>query len=296
MPHDHAPPLKSANLTPAFRWSVGLNVTYVLIEAAAGFWTGSLALLADAGHNLMDVAGLLMAWGAVHLAGRAATKSYSYGFGRATMLAALGNAAAILVGSGAVIVEAVRRFEQPVDLPGGTIMAVAMAGILVNAGSALLFRGHGDDLNARGAYLHMAADAAVSLGVVLGAGAIMATGWQWIDSAVAIAVSVLIALTAWQLLAKATGAIMDRVPDAVDRDAIEAFLAAQPGVLAVHDLHIWPLSTTRVALTAHLVMASVGSNDAFLHDISEELEHRYHIDHATLQIEIGSQGQCPTID
>ncbi len=297
MPHDHshAPSLTTDSLTPAFRWSVGLNVAYVIIEAGAGLWTGSLALLADAGHNLMDVAGLLMAWGAVYLAGRMPTRSYSYGFGRATMLAALANAGAILLGAGVVIWEAVHRFSQPVDLPGGTIMAVALVGIAVNAGSALLFRSHGDDLNARGAYLHLATDAAVSLGVVLGAGAIMLTGWEWIDPVIAIAVSVMIAFTAWQLLRKATAAIMDRVPENVDPAAVRDFLTAQPGVAAVHDLHIWPLSTTRAALTAHLVMPAGAPGDDFLQNVAEELEHHHHIGHTTLQTETGTQDHCPTV-
>jgi len=296
MPHDHshaAPELAATDLTPAFRWSVGLNAGYVVLEAIAGFWTGSLALLADAAHNLTDVAGLLIAWGAAMLAGRAATQRYTYGFGRATMLAALANSMAILVGSGAVIWEAVHRFGSPVDIPGGTVMIVAGAGIVVNTGSALLFRGHGNDLNARGAYLHMAADAAVSLAVVLAAGGILLTGWQWLDPVVAIAVSLMIAVTAWQLLRKASGAVMDAVPDAVDRTAVETYLANLPGVAEVHDLHIWPLSTTRTALTAHLVMPDAQPKDTFLKDLGDELEQNFSIDHTTIQIEQDRETACP---
>ncbi len=286
MPHDHsASNISDVDLTPAFRWSVGLNATYVVFEAIAGFWTGSLALLADAAHNLTDVAGLLIAWGAATLAGRSATQRYTYGFGRATMLAALANAIAILAGSGAVVWEAIHRFGDPVEIPGGTVMVVAGVGILINAGSAMLFRGHGNDLNARGAYLHMAADAAVSLAVVLAAGGILLTGWQWLDPVVAIGVSLLIAVTAWQLLGKATGAVMDAVPDTVDRQNIESYLAGLPGVSDVHDLHIWPLSTTQTALTAHLVMPDGAPGDAFLHAVRAELKNHHAIAHATIQIE-----------
>ncbi len=292
--HSHAPAkLTAADLTPAFRLSIALNVAYLLFEAAAGFWTGSLALLADAAHNLTDVAGLLLAWGAAVLAGRMATERYTYGFGRATILAALANALAILVGAGAVIWEAVRRFSEPVEVPGGVVLGVALVGIAVNAGSALLFRGHGGDLNARGAYLHLVADAAVSLAVVLAAAGIMATGWQWLDPVVAILVSLLIAYTAWDLLRRATRAAMDAVPDGVDRGEIARFLAARPGVAEVHDLHIWPLSTTETALTAHLVMPEGGADDAFLKALRAELRARHGIDHVTIQTERARDPDCP---
>lgn len=192
--HNHAPP---ADLGPAFRWAVGLNASYVVVEGVAGVMTGSLALLADAAHNLTDVAGLLIAWGAAVLAKRVGSGNYTFGYGRATILAAMLNAVAILVGVVVVVWEAAHRFQSVVEVPGLTILLVALVGIGVNTGSALLFmKSQKDDLNAKGAYLHMAADAAVSGAVVLAAGGIMLTGWQWLDPAVAIAVSVLIAWTA----------------------------------------------------------------------------------------------------
>ena len=292
--HSHAPPkLGAGDLTPAFRLSVLLNLGYVLFEAMAGFWTGSLALLADAAHNLTDVAGLLLAWGAAVLAGRRANARYTYGFGRATILAALANAVAILIGAGAVIWEALHRFSDPVDVPGGTVLVVALVGIGVNAGSAFLFRAHGSDLNARGAYLHLLADAVVSLAVVLAAAGIMLTGWQWLDPVVAIGVSIVIALAAWDLLRRATGAAMDAVPEGVDRDQIARFLAAQPGVAEVHDLHIWPLSTTETAMTAHLVMPQGGGGDDFLKALREELRSHHGIAHVTIQTERARDPDCP---
>jgi len=288
MAHDHAhtPP---ADLGPAFRWAVGLNTAYVVIEAVFGFATGSLALLADAAHNLTDVAGLLIAWGAAVLAKRVGSAAYTFGYGRATILAAMLNATAILIGVVVVIWEAAQRFQTVVEVPGLTILLVALVGIAVNTGSALLFmRSQQDDLNAKGAFLHMAADAAVSGAVVLAAAGIMATGWHWLDPAVAIAVSVLIAWTAWGLMRDALRLGLDGVPEAIDRQAVADWLGAQDGVSDVHDLHIWALSTTRTALAVHLVWKGVDA-DAFLDHITDELEHDFGIGHATVQIE---RAQC----
>lgn len=286
MAHDHAHDHKSpADLGPAFRWAVGLNLGYLIVEAAAGFLTGSLALLADAAHNLTDVAGLLIAWGAAILAKRAGTQTHTWGLGRATIMAAMFNAIAILVGVGAVIWEASRRFGAPVEVPGGTILWVALIGIAVNTGSALLFmRSQKDDLNAKGAFLHMAADAAVSGAVVLAALGILVTGQTWIDPAVAIAVSLLIAATAAGLFRAAMHLSLDGVPDGIDRRAVAAFLGSQPGVSNVHDLHIWALSTTRTALTAHVVWQGADP-DAFIDHVTDELEHDFAISHVTLQLE-----------
>lgn len=284
MPHDHshAPP---TDLSPAFRWAVALNTGYVLIEAGFGALTGSLALLADAAHNLTDVAGLLIAWGAVVLAGRVGTATYTFGYGRATILAAMLNAVAILVGVVLVIWEAAQRFSDTVEVPGLTILLVALVGIGVNAGTALLFRAaQKGDLNARGAYLHMAADAAVSLAVVLAAAGILWTGWHWLDPAVAMGVSGLIAWTAWGLLRQSLRLEMDGVPEAIDRQAVAAWLGAQPGVSGVHDLHIWALSTTRTALAAHLVWQG-GDADGFLDRLTDTLEANFGIGHVTLQLE-----------
>jgi len=284
MAHDHAhtPP---ADLGPAFRWAVGLNSAYVLVEAGFGFLTGSLALLADAAHNLTDVAGLLIAWGAAVLAKRAGNAAYTFGYGRATILAAMLNAVAILIGVVVVIWEAAQRFQTVVEVPGLTILLVALIGIGVNTGSALLFmKSQKEDLNAKGAYLHMAADAAVSGAVVLAAAGILLTGWQWLDPAVAIAVSVLIGWTSWGLLRDSLRLELDGVPDAINRQAVADWLGAQAGVSNVHDLHIWALSTTRTALAVHLVWDG-DDRDTFLDHVADELEHDFGIAHATVQLE-----------
>jgi cobalt-zinc-cadmium efflux system protein len=289
--HDHAP--AAADLTPAFKWAVGLNATYVLIEAVAGFWAGSLALLADAAHNLTDVGGLLIAWGAAVAAARPPSVRYTFGFGRATQLAALVNALSILIGVGVVLWEAGHRFFNPSPVPGGVILVVALVGIGINAGTALLFRdSRHHDLNAKGAFLHMAADAAVSLAVVLAAIGILWTGWNWLDPAVAILVSVLIAWTAYGLLRSAMAQSLDRVPDGIDHIAVRHWLAGRPGVGEVHDLHIWPISTTRIALSAHLVMPGGHPGDRFLEAVQDELEDDFGIGHATLQIELGDGEPC----
>lgn len=297
MSHDHshsAPSLASTDLTPAFRWGVALNAAYVLVEALVGFRVGSLSLLADAAHNMTDVAGLLIAWAAAALAAKAGNARFTWGFGRATLLAALANGVAILMGSGAVVWEAVSRFTNPLPIEGGIVIGVALLGIAVNAGTAFMFSGHRDDLNARGAYLHMAADAAVSLAVVLGAAGMMLTGWAWLDPAIAIGVSLLIAVTAWQLIVQAGTGLMDAVPSSVDRAGVIEFLTRQPGVADAHDLHIWPLSSTRAALSVHLSMPGGHPGDALLHEMAEELEHQFAVAHTTLQVEIGPGVGCAT--
>ena len=289
--HDHAA-VPVRDLGPAFRWAVGLNSAYVLAEALAGLLTGSLALLADAAHNLTDVAGLLIAWGAAALARRAGNAAYTWGLGRATILAAMLNATAILVGVVGVIWTAVGRFADPVEVPGLVIMGVASIGIAINTGTALLFlRARKNDLNAKGAFLHMAADAAVSGAVVLGAAGILLTGWDWLDPAVAIAVSLLIAGTAWGLLRDSLRLELDGVPGHLDRETVSAWLRDQPGVVEIHDLHIWPLSTTKTALAVHLVRPgqgggpAPGSVDDFIAAVADGLEREFGIGHATLQVE-----------
>lgn len=282
MAHDHAPP---TDLGPAFKWAVGLNTGYLLAEGAVGWTIGSLALLADAAHNLTDVAGLLIAWGAAVLAKRAVSRAHTWGLGRATIMAAMLNALAILLGVGLVIREAMDRFSAPVEVPGLTVLLVAAVGIAVNTGSALLFRSaKKGDLNAKGAYLHMAADAAVSGAVVLAAGGMMLTGWTWLDPAVAIAVSVLIAFTAAGLFRDSLHLSLDGVPEGIETSEIADWLAGQDGVSDLHDLHIWPLSATRTALAAHLVWQGVDP-DAFLDHAADELAARYRISHVTLQLE-----------
>ena len=290
--HDHEP-VRAADGGAAFRWAVLLNLGYVLVEAGAGLRVGSLALLADAAHNLTDVAGLLLAWGAAALAGRRPSARFTWGLGRGTILAALANAVAILVGVGAVVWEAVGRLAAPPPVPGGVVLAVALVGIAVNAGTALLFREQArHDLNARGAFLHMAADAAVSLGVVLAAGLILLTGLDLLDPLVAILVGLAVAWTAFDLLRASLGLSFDAVPRGIESQAVRDFLAARPGVRDVHDLHIWPLSTTATALTAHLVMPGGHPGDAFLAELAHELEQRFAIAHATVQIETGDGTAC----
>jgi len=290
--HVHAPS-GVVDLSPAFRWAVAFNSGYVVIELIAGLATGSLALLADAAHNLTDVAGLLIAWGAAVLAARPPSSRFTYGFGRATILAALANAIAILIGVGAVIWEAVQRFSQPVEVPGVTILVVALIGIAINAGTALLFRAsRHSDMNAQGAFLHMAADAAVSLAVVIAAAGILLTGWNWLDPAVAILVSLLIAWAAFGLLRGSVGLSFDGVPMTIDQDNIAAWLKDRPGVTSIHDLHIWSLSTTATALTVHLVMPKGPPGDSFLEQITDELSRNFSIAHATIQIETGNSDQC----
>lgn len=286
MDHDHAHTHTApTDLGPAFRWAIGLNSIYVITEAAAGFLTGSLALLADAAHNLTGVAGLLIAWGAAVLAKWAGTKTHTWGLGRATIMAAMLNAVAILVGVGLVIWEAAHRFNEPVDLRGKTILFVALIGIAVNTGSALLsMRSQKEDLNAKCAYLHMAADAAVSVAVVIAAAAIMLTGQHWIDPAVAIVASVLIAFTSAGLFRDSLHLSLDGVPAGVDQQAVVAWLADQPGVKDVHDLHIWALSTTRTALAVHVVWRGVNA-DAFIDRVTDDLEQAFGITHVTLQLE-----------
>jgi len=280
--HDHHPP---ADLGPAFRWAVGLNFAYVIVEGAAGWITGSLALLADAAHNLTDVAGLLIAWAAAVLAKRAVTARHTWGLGRATILAALFNAIAILAGVGAVTWEAVHRLSDPVAVPGLVVMLVALVGIAVNTGSALLFmRARKGDLNAKGAFLHMAADAVVSGAVVLAAAGIMFTGWDWLDPAVAIAVSLLIAITAAGLFREALHLSLDGVPFETDRGAIADWLERQDGVQSLHDLRIWPLSTNRTALTVHLVWEGPDP-DAFIDRVTDALADLHGIADVTLQLE-----------
>src|SRR5688500_6660065 len=251
-PHDHHAHTDRAALG-AFRTSTALNLGLVVLEAGVGVAIGSLALLADAGHNLSDVLGLMLAWGAARLAQRAPSSRHTYGYARSTILAALLNAALLLAACGALAIESLRRLGEPTPVPGGVIAAVAALAFLVNAGSAALFwRRRERDLNARAAFLHLASDAAISLGVIVAGGLIWLTGWAWLDPATGIVVSVAIFASAWRLMREALALALDAVPRGVDLAAIRAALIAIESVRDVHDLHVWPLSTTVTALTAHL--------------------------------------------
>jgi cobalt-zinc-cadmium efflux system protein len=279
--HHHAP----ARLDTAFAIGAGVNLAFALAEIGFGFAANSVALVADAVHNLGDVLGLLLGWLAVWLHRRPPTRRRTYGWGRFSILAAVANAAILLVSVGAIGIEALHRMQSPAPVASGLVMAVAAIGILVNGGSALLFLGgrHGD-LNIRAQYLHLAADAAVSLGVVLAAFGMRLTGWAWLDPATSLLIAAVIAHGTWAALREAADLAMDAVPAGVSQVAVREWLTHLPGVTEVHDLHIWALSTTETALTAHLVYGGE-PEDRHPHDLAMELRRRFGIGHATVQIE-----------
>lgn len=286
--HGHAP----ANYNRAFAIGVALNVTYILVEAGAGFAVNSMALLADAGHNTSDVLSLLLAWGASYLATRPASKRRTYGLRKTSVLASLTNAVVLLIVIGAIALEAVQRFAHPQPIAGGTVMWVAAIGVVINAATAMLFmKGQHEDINLKGAYLHMAADAGVSAGVVLAGLAIKLTGATWIDPVVSLVIVAVIAVGTWGLLRDSFELAMDAVPADIDPDEVRSYLAAQPGVTEVHDLHIWAMSTTATALTAHLVKPERDDEDAFLDRIAHDLQDKFKIAHPTLQLERAA-GHC----
>lgn len=284
--HTHGP----ANHDRAFAIGATANLAFVLVEFGAGFAANSVALMADAAHNLGDVLTLLLGWGAAWLARRPPTNRRTYGWGRSSILAALANAAVLLVGVGGIGVEAIRRLLEPQSVDSGIVMAVAAVGILVNGGTALLFlRGRAEDINIRAQFLHLAGDAAISCGVVLTAAVIGLTGQTWLDPAVSLGIAALIAVSTWSLLRESIDLAMDAAPAGFQPREVFDWLAEQDGVTEVHDLHIWALSTTETALTAHLVYAnSDGPNSDRQRDmtkLSAELRRRFGIGHATLQAE-----------
>ncbi|MFG1288904.1 cation diffusion facilitator family transporter [Xanthobacter versatilis] len=282
--HSHAVP----DSLRAFAIGAGLNFGFVIVEVIFGLYAGSLALLADAGHNLSDVLGLLLAWGAAWLSRRAPTRLRTYGYGRSSILAALANAMILLLGTGGIILEAISRLSQPEPVETGIVMVVALVGVAVNMGTALMFMaGRKGDLNVRGAFIHMVADGAISLGVVAAAGVIALTGWLWLDPLVSLVIAVAIIAGTWGLLRDSVNLAMDMVPTGIDPEQVEAFLAARPGVSEVHDLHIWGLSTTSVALSAHLVRPGAELDDDFLSETCAELRARFGIAHPVLQVEEG---------
>ncbi|MEP6907740.1 MAG: cation diffusion facilitator family transporter [Pseudoxanthomonas sp.] len=286
MAHSHAPQLPKGSATRVFGWALVINLAYTVLEAGYGFHTNSLALLSDALHNLGDVLGLGLAWGAARLAQRPPTQSHTYGWRRATLLSPLANSILLMVFSGALGWEAIRRFSAPPSIPALPVMIVAAIGIVVNLGAAWLLRdGHGHDLNKRGAFLHLIADAAVSLAAVLAGAGMLAFGWAWLDPAIALLVGIVIAIGTFGLLRDSFNAAMDAVPDHIDQAEVKEFLAGQPGVQAVHHLHIWPLGAGEVALTAHLVRAEHQDHDAFIDSTCHALDARFGINHTTLQIE-----------
>jgi len=290
--HPHPNGTQPARFDRAFAIGVALNAGFVLVEWTFGVLANSLALIADASHNLGDVLGLLLAWGAAALARRRPSPRFTYGLRSSTILAALANAALLLVITGGIAWEAILRFRNPASIDAPVVIWVAALGILINTATALLFlSGRKQDLNLRGAYLHMAADAAVSLGVVIAGLLTLATGWSWLDPVVSLAIVAVILLGTWGLLRDATRLALHAVPEGVDPANVRRFLERQPGVEEVHDLHIWGMSTTETAMTAHLVMPGGYPGDAFIAELAGRMDREFGIAHATLQVETGSGAQ-----
>jgi len=276
------------NYDRVFAIGVTLNLGYALVEVMAGLWLNSLALVADAGHNLPDVLGLVLAWAAVWLSRHKPSVRHSYGLGRTSILAALANAVLLFAALGVIVWESIGRLTAPQPVATGPVMAVALVGIVINGFTAWLFvRGSKTDLNVRGAYLHMVADAAVSAGVVASAALMGVTQWLWLDPLTSLMIAAVIAWGSWSLLVDSLRLTLDAVPRHVDADAVARFLAADPRVKGVHDLHIWALSTEAVALTVHLVCPDGHPGDAWLEQLCRELHEQHDIDHPTVQIETG---------
>lgn len=287
--HHHAP----ASFGHAFAIGIALNTAFVIVEAIYGLAAGSTALLADAGHNLSDVLGLIVAWAGTRLAKVRPTKRFTYGLRGSTVLAAMANGLMLMIAVGAIALEAVQRFDNPAPVAGRTVMIVAAIGIVVNLGTALLFaRGRKGDINIRGAFLHMAGDAAVSAGVVLSGAIVLMTGALWVDPLASLIIAGLILWQTWALLREAVAMALAAVPPGVDYDAVDTVLKALPGVAEVHHLHIWPMSTTETVLTAHLQMPGGHPGDAFLREVELLLHDRFGVEHSTLQIETGKERSC----
>lgn len=283
--HGHS---HSHDSTRAFAWVTLINLAYTALEAGYGFATNSLALLSDALHNLGDVLGLGLAWAAAVIAKRPPTERHTYGWRRATLLSPLANALLLVGFAGALAWEAVRRFDAPPEVPGVPVMVVAAIGIAVNLGAAWFVRGgHAQDLNRKGAFLHLVADAGVSLAAVLAGLGMLTLGWHWLDPLTALLVGAVVAIGAFALLRDAFNAAMDAVPTGIKPADVRAFLATQPGVTAVHHLHIWSLGAGEIAMTAHLVRPDDSGHDGFIDTVVHALEERFGINHPTLQIELG---------
>lgn len=286
--HDHNHHHTPKNFDRAFAIGITLNVGFVVIEVVFGLLSNSLALLADAGHNLSDVLSLLFAWGASILVRKLPTQRHTYGLRRTSILAALINALVLLVAVGAIAWEALLRFGHPEPVASDTVIGVALAGMVINGFTAWLFMsGQKQDINIRAAYLHMMADAAVSLGVVLAAIAIKFTDWLWLDPVVSLVIAVIIGISTWGLLRESLNLALDAVPANIHPAEVEAYLAGLPGIEGVHDLHIWAMSTTEIALTVHLIKPDAIIDDVLLAQINHELHERFGIQHTTVQFECG---------
>ncbi|WP_375461277.1 cation diffusion facilitator family transporter [uncultured Enterovirga sp.] len=287
--HVHMP----ADFGPTFKIAIALNVAIVALQAGFGWAAGSMALLADAGHNLSDVLGLVVAYAAVVLSRKKPSPRFTWGLGNSSILAALFNAVFLLVAVGALSWEAIERLRDPRPVAGMTVIVVAAIGMVLNGVTAWMFASGGrTDINIRGAFLHMAADAAVSAGVVLSGILILLTGWLWLDPLAGLLINVVIVWGTWSLLRQSLDMSLAAVPATVDYDAVRAYLASRPGVARMHDLHIWPTSTTETALTAHLVMPAGFPGDAFLMEAAAGLKDSFAIGHVTLQVETGEDTLC----
>ncbi len=283
--HHHIP----KNFDKRFAIGAALNMAFVIAELLFGFISNSLALIADAMHNFSDVVGLLLAWGGAWLARLIPTATRTYGYRSASILAALANAALLFVAVGGILFEALQRFFEPAPIAGMTVVWVAAIGIVINTATAMMFwHGQKDDINVRGAFLHMAADAAVSLGVVIAALIVMATDWYWIDPVISLVIAAVIVWSTWGLARDALHLSLAGVPKNIDQAKVRDYLAALPGVTEVHDLHIWAMSTTETALTVHLLRPGAAPDDTFLHDVGVALQNRFKIHHPTIQVEVGN--------
>lgn len=295
--HDHAPGGGHAHAPKdfgaAFAIGITLNVGFVIVEVVYGLLANSMALVADAGHNLGDVLGLAMAWIATILARRAPSQTYTYGLRGGTILAALANAVLLLVAVGAIAVEGVRRLVNPTEVASVTVVVVAAIGIFINGVTAWLFAsGRKGDINLRAAFLHMAYDALFSAGVVVAGGIIFVTGWTRLDPIVSLVLAAVILAGTWSLLRDSVGMSLDAVPSGIKLDEVSAFLKQQPGVSAIHDLHIWPMSTTDIALTCHCLMTGGHPGDEYLAQLAYELQDHFGIGHATIQVEVHEHIAC----
>ena len=290
--HDHS--TMQGRRGRAFLFGIGLNMAFVLVEGIAGLVAHSMALLAEAGHNLGDVLGLGLAWGATVLAGVKPSTRRTFGYRRTTIVASVANSLILLFVTGGLTWESIRRLLEPRPAAGATMIAVALIGTVINAASALLFlRDRKRDLNLSGAFLHLASDAVLSAGVAITGAVILATRWYWLDPLVSIALALAILAGTWSLMARSMNLMLDAVPEGIDPSAVKAFLGALPGVIEVHDLHIWAMSTTETALTAHVVMpAAAASGPTFLSDVSRKLNDVFGIEHATLQIDPAPAAGC----
>ncbi|WP_040328813.1 cation diffusion facilitator family transporter [Acidovorax delafieldii] len=285
--HSHAP----KDFGKAFLIGVVLNTGFVVTEAVYGIVGNSLALLADAGHNLSDVLGLLLAWGASHLVKKAPTGRFTYGLRSTSILAALANAALLLLVTGGIAWEAIGRFREPTAVEGTIVIVVAAIGVVINLATALLFMaGRKGDLNVRAAFLHMAGDAAIALGVVIAGIVIVFTGWHWLDPLVSLVIAMLVIVGTWGLLRDSVNLALQAVPEGIDIAKVRAYLSSVDGVSEVHDLHVWGMSTTETALTAHLIFPGGYPGDAKRNEIAVELREHFSIGHSTIQIEVATAG------